>query len=187
VNYFPAALAHRHDELNAARASKLRETQWMQRRALFVYIKDHIAGSVAALELIEHLIKSYAGQPLESFFVDLQRDIKSDQELLKQLVGNAEQKESFFRNLAAWVTEKFARSKIKVAGEQVGELGLVQAFEMLALGIRGKQLLWRALATSNWRPLQDVDLARLERRAIKQAERVEQTRLAAARDAFNDA
>ncbi len=159
----------------------------MQRQALFVYINDHIAGSVAALELIDHLIKSQAGQPLESFFVDLRREIKSDQELLKQLLVNAEQKESLFRKLAAWMAEKFVRSKIKVAGEQFGGLGLVQAFEMLALGIRGKQLLWRALAISNWHPLKDVDLARLEQRAIEQQERVEEKRLAAAREAFNDA
>jgi hypothetical protein len=159
----------------------------MQRQSLFIYINDHIAGSVAALELIEHMIKSYAGQPLETFFVDLRRDIKSDQEVLKQLLGNAEQKESLFRKLAAWVTEKFARSKIKIAGEQVGGLGLVQAFEMLALGIRGKQLLWRALAASEWPALQDVDLARLEQRAIEQQERVEEKRLAAAREAFKKA
>jgi hypothetical protein len=173
--------------LDAAIARKLRETQWMQRQTLFVYINDHIAGSMAALELIDHLIKSHTGQPLESFFLDLQREIKSDQEPLKQLLGKAQQKESVFRKLAAWMTEKFARSKIKIAGEQSGGLGLVQALEMLALGIRGKQLLWRALAISSWRPLQDVDLARLEQRAIEQQERVEEKRLAAAQEAFNDA
>lgn len=159
----------------------------MQRKPLFVYINDHIAGSVAALELIDHLIERYSGQPLGKFFVDLRHDIKADQEVLKQLLDSAEQKQSLFRKLAAWMTEKFARSKIKIAGEHAGELGLVQAFEMLALGIHGKQLLWRALAISNWRPLQDVDLARLEQRAIEQQERVEEKRLTAAREAFNNA
>jgi hypothetical protein len=165
----------------------VRETHWVQRQPLFVYINDHIAGSVAALELIDHLIETYAGQPLESFLIDLRRDVQADQEVLKQLLGNAEQEESFPRKLAAWVTERFARSKIKLAGEQIGGLGLIQAFEILALGIRGKQLLWRALATSSWRSLQDVDLARLEQRAIEQQERLEENRLAAARKAFNRA
>lgn len=158
----------------------------MQRQPLFVYINDHIAGSVAALELIDHLIETHTGQALESFLINLRRDVQADQEVLKRLLGNAEQKESFPRKLTAWVTEKFARSKIKLAGEQTGGLGLVQALEVLALGIRGKQLLWRALATSNSHSLQDVDLAHLEQRAIEQQKRVEENRLAAARAAFNE-
>ncbi|MFN2541181.1 MAG: hypothetical protein ABR514_03300 [Chthoniobacterales bacterium] len=151
---------------------------------LLVYVNDHIAGSVAALELLEHLIKCCADEPLASFLTELTRDIQSDQEVLKKLLERERQKESQFRKLAAWVTEKFARSKFKFAGEQMGELGLVQALEMLALGIRGKELLWRALATSSWRALRDVDLAQLEQRAIEQQARVEDKRLAAARAAF---
>jgi hypothetical protein len=156
----------------------------MQRQPLFVYINDHVAGSVAALELIEHLVSSYVGQPLESFFAELEREIKSDQTVLKQLLAAAEQKPSFFRSFTGWITEKFARAKLKLAGQKLGGLGLVQALEMLALGIRGKQLLWRALAASDWRPLQDVDLARLEQQAIEQQERVEEKRLVAVREAF---
>ena len=156
----------------------------MQRQPLFVYINDHVAGSVVALKLIEHLISSYDGQPLESFFVDLEREIKSDQVVLKQLLAVAEQKPSFFRNVAGWISEKFARSKVKFAGQRMGGLGLLQALEILALGIRGKQLLWRALAVSDWLALQDVDLAHLEQRAIEQGERVEEKRLVAAREAF---
>ena len=51
----------------------------MQRQPLFVYIDDHVAGSVAALEMIDDLIRAYNAQPLESFFVDLEREVKSDQ------------------------------------------------------------------------------------------------------------
>jgi hypothetical protein len=157
----------------------------MQRQPIVAYINDHVAGSVAALELLEHLISAHSGQALESFFVDLERDIKSDQAVLKQLLAVAEQKPSLFRNVAGWIMEKFARSKFKLAGQDMGGLGLVQALEMLALGIRGKQLLWRALAASDWPALHDVDLARLEERAIEQQDRVEKQRLVAAREAFS--
>jgi hypothetical protein len=162
----------------------MRETGSVQPKSLVTYINDHLAGSVAAVEMLDHLMKSHAAQPLASFFADLEREIKADQQILKQLLGNARRKESLFRKLAAWVTEKFARAKFKFAGEQVGGLGLVQALEMLALGIRGKELLWRALATSDWPPLRDVDLAKLEHRAVEQQARVEEKRLAAARAAF---
>ena len=156
----------------------------MKRKQITVYLNDHLAGSVAALELIEHLIKRYSGQPLESFLVDLYQNIKADQDTLRKLLGNAEQKEGFFRKIAAWIAEKLVRPKFKIAGEEVGGLGLVQALETLVLGIHGKQLLWRALATSDWPGVNDVDLVRLEQRAIYQEKRVEEKRLAAAREAF---
>ena len=156
----------------------------MQSKSLSVYINDHLAGSVAALEMLEHLMKSCADQPLASFFADLARDIKADQQVLKQLLGATRRKESLFRKAAAWVTEKLARAKFKFAGEQLGGVGLMQALETLALGLRGKELLWRALATSHWPALQAVDLARLQQRAIEQQQRVEEKRLEAACAAF---
>jgi hypothetical protein len=149
-----------------------------------VYLNDHLAGSVAALELIEHLIKRYSGQPLEGFLADLYQNIKADQDALGKLLGDAEQKQGFFRRIAAWIGEKLVRPKFKIAGEEAGGLGLVQALETLVLGIHGKQLLWRALATSDWPGANDVDLVRLEQRAIDQEKRVEEKRLAAAREAF---
>jgi hypothetical protein len=156
----------------------------MRNKETITYVNDHLAGAVAALELLDHLLERYSSHPLAQFFLDLQREIKSDQQLLRALLDNAEEKESIVRQIAAWITEKFARAKFKIAGEEIGGLGLVQALEMLALGIRGKELLWRALATSNWPPLHDVDLATLEQRAIEQEERVEEKRLEAARAAF---
>ena len=156
----------------------------MKNKEITTYLNDHLAGSVAAVALLEHLSKRYCGHPLEAFFGELQREVKADQEVLRQVLGGVREKESSFRNIVAWIAEKFARAKFKMAGQQVGGLGLVQALETLALGIRGKQLLWRSLATSDWTVLDDVELARLEQRAIEQQERVEEKRLAAARDAF---
>ena len=148
------------------------------------YLNDHLAGSVAALELLDDLIKASDDQPLKVFLADLKREIEADQKVLEQLIKRADESESVVRKAAAWVTEKFARSKFKVAGEDIGGLGLVQALEMLALGIRGKELLWRALAISNWPAVQDVDLAKLEQRAVEQQQRVEAKRIEAARAAF---
>ena len=156
----------------------------MENNEITTYVNDHLAGAVAALELLDHLIERYSGRPLAQFFLDLRREIKSDQELLRTLLAAAAQKESTFRKMAAWITEKFAREKFKIAGEEIGGLGLVQALEMLALGIRGKELLWRALATSNWPPSRNVDLAKLEQRAVEQQHWVEEKRLEAARAAF---
>ena len=153
-------------------------------KALASYLNDHLAGAVAALELLAHLIATHKGQPLQEFFVDLRRDIEADVNVLRKLIGTTRARESVLRKTVAWIAGKFASLKFTAAGEEIGGLGLLQALEILALGIRGKQLLWRALAASDWPALQDVDLAQLEARAIEQQDRVEAKRLDAVREAF---
>jgi hypothetical protein len=148
------------------------------------YLNDHLAGAVAALELLDHLIKRHKGKPLGDFLKELEQDVEADVAVLRRLIGQSHAHESFFRKAAAWLAEKLARSKFKAAGDGAGGLGLVQALETIELGIRGKQLLWRALACANWPQARDVDLAHLERRAVEQQARIERERAQAAHKAF---
>jgi hypothetical protein len=151
---------------------------------LTAYLTDHLAGSVAAIELIDDLVNASDDAPLKQFLVDLKREIESDQKVLEQLIAGAGESEGVVRKAAAWLSEKAVRAKFKVAGEDFGGLGLVQALEMLALGIRGKELLWRSLSISNWPPARDVDLAKLGQRAVEQQTRVEEKRIEAVKAAF---
>ena len=155
-------------------------------KQLTSYLNDHLAGSVSAIELLDHLVETNDNQPLGAFFERLRSDIIQDQEVLKKLVHRFNAKQSSVRKAAGWLTEKFTRVKLKAAGEKIGEMGLVQALEVLVLGITGKQLLWRSLsaALGDSPLLKGVDLPRLEERAIDQIERVEAKRLEAAREAF---
>ena len=149
------------------------------------YLNDHVAGAVAAVELLEHLVESHKGTPLEKFFENLRADVVADLEVLRKLLQRFT-RESVVRKAGAWIAEKIARTKVKVAGDKAGDLGLVQALEVLVLGITGKQLLWRALSASlgDSPLLRGADLGKLEERAIDQLERVETQRLEAARQAF---
>jgi hypothetical protein len=154
-------------------------------KELATYLNDHIAGSVAALDLLSHLRKANEGKPLEKFFRQLHADITEDQEVLRKLLQRFA-KESSVRQAVARIAEKIAQAKLKLTGEQAGEMGLLQALEALELGITGKQLLWRALnASLGSSPLlRGADLGKLEERAIEQAERVEGLRLETAREVF---
>src|SRR5919201_5518082 len=111
----------------------------IKNKQITTYLNDHLAGSIAAVALLEDLIERYSGQPLQSFFVELRREVKADQDVLRKLLGDAEEKESFARKFLAWIAAKLARNKFKLAGDEIGGVGLVQAFETLTLGIRGKQ------------------------------------------------
>src|SRR6476469_7925466 len=150
------------------------------------YLNDHLAGSVAALELLDRLVETYTGKPLERFFRELRDDIRADQEQLEGLIAKLGIKESTVRKAGAWIAEKISRPKIDLEEDSKSDLGLFLALEALVLGITAKRSLWRALgAASRAVPeLARLDYSGLEKRAIDQCERVEARRLEIARAVF---
>ena len=154
--------------------------------ALPDYLNDHLAGSVSALELLDRLIETYRGKPLERFFRDLRDDVHNDQEQLKELIEKLGAQESAVRKAGAWIAEKLSRAKIDLGEGTKVEIGLFLALEALVLGITGKRSLWRALqaAVRTVPELARLDYAGLEKRAIEQCERVEAKRLEIARAVF---
>jgi len=150
------------------------------------YLNDHLAGSVAALELLDRLIDTYKGKPLERFFIDLRNEIDADQETLRELIASLGEEESTVRKAGAWMLEKFSRGKIQLSGDGENEMGLFLALEGLALGVHGKRLLWCGLATASETAsrLRGPDYETLEQRAMEQFERVEAKRLEVAREVF---
>jgi hypothetical protein len=150
------------------------------------YLNDHLAGAVGALELLDRLIKTYEGKPLEKFFRDLRGDIEHDQGQLKELIQKLGVEESAVRKVGAWFAEKFSRPKIDLEDGSKNDPGLFLALEALVLGITGKRSLWRALqAASRTMPaLARLNYSELENRAIEQCERVEARRLEIARTVF---
>lgn len=153
---------------------------------LSIYLNDHLAGSVGALELLDRLIDTYQGKPLERFFADLRGEIDADQETLKEVIAGLGEEESTVRKAGAWVLEKFSRGKIQLSGDGEKKTGLFLALEGLVLGIHGKRSLWRALAVASETipRLRNRDYVELERRAVEQHDRVEAKRLEVAREVF---
>jgi hypothetical protein len=150
----------------------------MSRSSLTTYLNDHIAGSVAALELLEHLAGLYRGTEREKLLQSLRSEIEDDQRVLQQVGG----KESRVRKAAAWLTEKIGEAKLKLDDPGNGALRVLEALESLGLGIQGKLALWRALAAVSDRvpQLRTLDYGQLQRRAFEQHQLVEAQRLQAA-------
>jgi hypothetical protein len=159
----------------------------MTKEELPSYLKDHLAGSVGALELLDHLIETYKGEPLEEFFQNLRDEIDADQETLQDLIEELGEKESAVRKAGAWVAEKLSRAKIRLSASEKNQLGLLRALEGLVLGITGKRALWAALAVAADAvpQLRELDYARLQKRAAEQCYRVEVKRLEVAREVFS--
>lgn len=158
----------------------------MKNDDLGIYLNDHLAGSVGAMEMIDNLIKTYEGKAIAQFCRDLRNEISADQDELREIMRALEIKESSVRKVGAWMAEKLGRPKLGLEGEGSGDAGLFVALEALVLGITGKQVLWRALmmVRSSWPQLQRFDLERLHKRAVEQTESVDEKRLEAAREAL---
>jgi hypothetical protein len=150
------------------------------------YLNDHMAGAVAALELLEQLESSYAGTEKAKEFSEIRADIAADRDELKALMGRLQVTQSAPRKATAWVTGKMAELKLRLDDRATGPLRLLETVEAVALGIEGKLSLWRALAAASevTPALQGVDYDRLARRAQEQRRRMETIRLEAARAAL---
>ncbi len=159
----------------------------MSKESLDLYLNDHLAGSVAAIELLTDLVKET--DPARSrFFAELREEIDEDQKTLSFIMSALEIKESPTRKAAAWLFETVAWWKLRTDGSAASDIELLQAFESLLLGITGKLALWRAIA--GCQPLATrlvgVDLARLAQRATDQIARVETERIKTAALALQD-
>src|SRR5262249_9257336 len=137
------------------------------------YLNDHLAGSVGALELLDHLVKLYDRKPLAKFFARLRDEIGADQKTLQELMRTLGTKQSSIRRTGAWVAEKFSQAGFAIASDEVGGLDLLLALETLEMGISGKKLLWRALAAADVPRTADIDFVELEQGAEEQIARVE--------------
>lgn len=151
----------------------------MSRDPLLTYLRDHLAGAVGALELLE-LLRVRAADPevrsaAEQFHSEISADREALESVAKELGGGA----SSLKDAGAWIGEKLARIKLGALRETIEGLALLEAIEAVALGITGKIALWNSLiALSEVEPaLPRVNYQDLKSRANQQHERIELLRL----------
>jgi hypothetical protein len=154
-------------------------------KELASYLNDHLAGSVGALELLEHWAKLHEGKPLGYFFMDIEAEIRADQEKLREAMRFLRIEESNVRKAGAWVAEKAGRARLIIAGDEPGRLGLVLTLEGIIMGVTGKKLMWRSLIAANLAQLNGCDFQELQRRAEQQIERIEAERMRAVLEVFD--
>ena len=153
-------------------------------KELASYLNDHLAGSVAALELLEHWAHLHEGKPLGVFFSEMEAEIQKDQDTLRDVMRSLGIEESSVRKAGAWAAEKAARARLMIAGDEPGSLGLVLTLEGLITGVTGKRLMWRALAVAKLPQLNGYNFDELQHRAERQIEEIEQRRIRAVTQAF---
>jgi hypothetical protein len=119
--------------------------------------------------------------------VETEREIKADQETLRDVMRILGVEESKVRQAGAWAAEKVGRARLMIAGDEQGSLGLVLTLEGLIMGVTGKKLMWRALAAAKLPRLNNYNFEQLQGRAEQQVERIEAERISAVRQVFAEA
>jgi hypothetical protein len=149
------------------------------------YLNDHLAGSISALGVIAHWAEVNKGEPLGGFFMEIEREIKADQDTLRDIMRTLGVEESKVRKAGAWAAEKVGRAQLIITGDEPGTLGLVLTLEGLIMGVTGKKLLWRALSATKLPQLNAYDFEELQRRAEQQIQKIDAERILAGRQAFS--
>ncbi|TMQ32033.1 MAG: hypothetical protein E6K70_20790 [Planctomycetota bacterium] len=85
----------------------------MANQNLATYLNDHLAGSVAALELLEYLEKTQTGKAMGRFVPELRADIAADRRELEALMARLHIAASPSR-AAARLAERMTEIKLRL-------------------------------------------------------------------------
>ena len=154
--------------------------------ALETYLNDHLAGSAAAIELIETLRANNSGTPLDAHLAGLGVEVEEDRDTLRRVMDALGVPRSTIKQVGGKVLERLSRLRLsdKITGSP--HVTRLMEIETLSLGIEGKSALWRALepVAAATPGLAAFDLPALGARAAAQRQGLEPFRLEAAAQAF---
>ena len=149
--------------------------------AIDVYLNDHLAGAMLGRDLAEQIGARNRGTALGELMESLAPQIEQDRQTLIELMRQLESSRNPVKQATAWITEKASRAKFSGITSGEPELGTFMALESLALGVRGKAYLWKALKqiADQHPPIASMNLDGLIDRARAQEDALERERLAA--------
>lgn len=161
----------------------------MPRDPLLTYLRDHLAGAVGALELLEFLRSNAGDAEIRTAATTFHVEVGADRAVLENLAQQLGGGSSAVKDASAWVAEKLSRLKLGAVGGPVSGLPLFEAVETLTLGIAGKVALWDTLiaVARDDATMPRLDYYALRERAQQQHNRMELHRLRLATLVFNQA
>ncbi|MDQ3940975.1 MAG: hypothetical protein M3238_06480 [Actinomycetota bacterium] len=155
-------------------------------KLLRIYLNDHLAGSLAGIELAKRARSSNEGTPLGDYLAGFIAELEEDRTDLVKIIDALGFPQDRLKLGGAWLAEKVGRLKLNGQLTGYSDLSRLVELEGLCLGVEGKASLWRSLksvAGTDTR-LAVTDLDRLLKRAERQREELEIHRLEAARRAL---
>ena len=156
-------------------------------RHLGIYLNDHLAGSMTAIEMVRRASEQYKGTPLGDFFAAIGAEIEQDRDTLKAVMAANGVEVQRYKLAAAWVAERAARLKFNGALVRRSPLTPLVELETLAIGVHGKESLWRQLRANAPDDAAGARFDELIERARSQREDIERHRVEVGRRALSPA
>jgi hypothetical protein len=157
--------------------SKPRERRHaFDRRAAWAsYLRDHLAGADAAIQMVQRLSDAYLGSPEGTLFGTLYEQFCEDRGVVEAILVDLGATPRSVKRLAGRATGSILKV---VAGGAPGDLSLFRTLEALAIGVQGKRCLWRAAQAlvALPRPPGRRSFIELEADAVSQWEAIERYR-----------
>jgi hypothetical protein len=153
---------------------------------LAIYLNDHYAGAIGALEVARRSRGSNTTPPLSADLDRLIAELTDDRRSLEQIMALLGVARSAFKSTAAYLAEKAGRAKLNGQLTGYSPLSRVVELEGLSLAVAHKRNLWESLAllAQHDDRLSSVDFDELIARADRQAEVLQGHRLAATETAL---
>ncbi|MGH2955628.1 MAG: hypothetical protein ACRDL6_01345 [Solirubrobacterales bacterium] len=161
----------------------------MADQLLQTYLRDHMAGARAGVELARRAAGSNRDSEYGAALAELSDEIEGDRRTLAELMDRLGVHGNPVKEVGGVLAERLGR--LKLNGRLLGYSPLSRLLEIegLAIGVSGKLELWRSLraALDSGAALEGIDLDRLIERAESQRARLESLHERAARDALDSA
>ena len=156
------------------------------RKYLPIYLNDHLAAAVGAVQLARRAAGSNRDSPYGAPLARLAEEIDQDRRALQDLLKRLGIRGDPIKILATVGAERLGRFKLNGELLRYSPLSRLEELELLAVGVTGKLALWRALrANLAADPRVDgVDFDRLVDRATSQRRSIDRLRERAAAEAL---
>lgn len=160
----------------------------LDRDSFMTYLNDHLAASIAALQLLERLVTTLHEPGMVKTLRTLHDDVRDEQGLVREMIAAGGGSESNLSQAVSWVGEKVSRLKIGPGESDPSGLMLFEALEAISVGFWGRRCLWSALAHLSREVTIEpttIDFAALEARAELHLTMLERLRLKASTAALS--
>ena len=151
---------------------------------LAIYLNDHHAASVAAVQLARRAAQSNRGTHYGDQLAVLAAEIEEDRQALRLIMQRLGIRVDPAKAAVAWSAEKIGRLKLNGRLTGYSTLSRLEELEVLSLGVEGKLAMWQTLRHAAERGIPEAELEPLIKRARSQRRRLERQRLDAAGEAF---
>lgn len=161
----------------------------MNDRLLKIYLRDHLAGSMAGIQLARRAHRENRDTPLGVYLAELVPALIEERKILQRVLKSVGGSPALMKEVAARGVEVLGRLKLNGRLVRYSELSRLVELEALSLGVEGACSMWimlRRLQRADDR-LGRFDFDALVQRKERQRGGLERFRLQAGREAFVEA